>query len=150
VKRRTYSGEEILAMVKRVAAVDLGVRPYQVEIDWPVNLPEVKVSVQEGRTVGAFIIFGDSRLMAIDRIEDGEVVLEDPFHDRGMYPMRLPIEEVLSLPPARSLFVKREFGRLKQELPPMWQERSRLNPRDVIAALEHGIPWMSPKKRRPR
>jgi hypothetical protein len=55
--------------------------------------------------------------MVIDAVGAREIVLEDPFHPRGTYPIRLPRERWDQVRATTAEYVKSEFERLRLKLP---------------------------------
>lgn len=148
MKRRTYTGADVLRLVKQHAARELMVSEFRLQLS-AEPIPTVTVTVmEEGKTLGAFVLFGPSRLMCIDRIEGDDVVLEDPFHQRAEYPLRMSVAEALELEAAAASYVESEFLRVKQPLAPMAKERSGLDVATVLAALRAGIPFLAKQPRR--
>ena len=77
----------------------------------PLTMNEVKR--------GDFVIYGPSRVMVVDRIGENTVVLEDPFHPRGTYPIKVGREDFSAeVERASNDEVESEYQRLGRPLPP--------------------------------
>jgi hypothetical protein len=60
---------------------------------WPPPIACGKVPPWEKAKAGQYVTWGSSRVMVIDDIRDAEIVLEDPFHPRGKYPISATPDE---------------------------------------------------------
>jgi hypothetical protein len=77
----------------------------------PLTVDEVKR--------GDFVTYGTSRVMVVDRIGKNTVVLEDPFHAKGTYPIEVNREDFSAqVERASKDQVESEFQRVGMPLPP--------------------------------
>ena len=57
------------------------------DTSWPPPISCEEVSSWEKAKEGQYVRWGPSRVMVIDDIRDSEIILEDPFHPTGTYPI---------------------------------------------------------------
>jgi len=87
------------------------------------SAPRIEPLTLEQVKRGDYVTYGPSRVMVIDRIGDDTVVLEDPFHPKGTYPIEVGRGDFSSkvMKPTEE-YVKSEYVRMKMPLPEYFEQ----------------------------
>ena len=114
---RRWNLEDALKWLQGLVDEERKNAPKPAKTAWPPPITCWDGSGLDKVQAGQYVTLGTSSVMVVGQIGKAEIVLENPFHPRGMYPISVPRDEWDQVKATTEERVRSEFARLELKLP---------------------------------